>query len=452
MPSDPSIGETPPCALIEALFQRGYERLYAADPAGAADAFRRAVAVDPGHGEAWAALADSLNDSIIDSTDDCCVAKDNGAMANAYGHAAALDPSSWMWRLGWAEAMRRCGEVAGAITTFSDLAAERPDSAPVRLGLARALSAAGQAEVALTEYREAVALRPDDPESALELAEALSASGDALAAVELLQPLSRRLPDDPTLHHAIGQAWIALHEPEKALTALRRARDLDPDDALGGAPAILALEAGEGADLSAAYVRALFDRYADRFDRDLLGKLGYAAPDLLKAAVDRLGASAGLRVLDLGCGTGLAGVSFRPLAGFLAGVDLSPRMVDKARDRALYDRLSVGDVVAALDETAEAWDLLVAADVLVYIGDLAPVFQAAATALVVGGRFAATVERAADGEKDFALGPTRRYAHAEGYVRAMAETAGLTVRLMEPCTPRREKGVAVPGLLFIVER
>jgi predicted TPR repeat methyltransferase len=452
LPSDPSIGGTPPYALIEALFQRGYERLYAADPAGAADAFRGTVAVDPGHGEAWAALADSLSDSIIHSTDDCRVAEKNCAVARAYGHAAALDPGSWMWRLGWAEALRRCGEVAAAITTFSDLAAERPDSAPVRLGHARALSAAGQAEAALTEYREAVALRPDDAESALELAEALTASGDALAAVELLQPLSRRLPDDPALHHAIGQTWIALREPEKALTALRRARDLDPDDALGSAAAILALEAGEGTDLSAAYVRALFDRYADRFDRDLLGKLGYAAPDLLKAAVDRLGASAGLRVLDLGCGTGLAGVSFRPLAGFLAGVDLSPRMVDKARDRALYDRLSVGDVAAALDEAAEAWDLLVAADVLVYIGDLAPVFQAAAKALVVGGRFAATVERAADGENGFALGPTRRYAHAEGYVRAMAEAAGLTVRLMEPCTPRREKGVAVPGLLFIVER
>ncbi|WP_298370962.1 tetratricopeptide repeat protein [Azospirillum sp.] len=452
MSSDPSIGGTPPCALIEALFQRGYDRLYAADPTGAAAAFARALAVDPGHGEAWAALADASSDSGAESTDDCCVAEKHCAMARAYGHAVTLDPRSWMWRLGWAEALRRCGEITTAVALFAELAMERPDSAQVRLGNARALSAAGHAEAALAEYREAVALRPDDPEAALELADALTASGDALAAVELLQPLSRRLPDDPTLHHAIGLAWIALREPEKALTALRRARDLDPDDTLGGAAAILALEAGEGSDLSAAYVRALFDRYADRFDRDLLGKLGYAAPELLKAAVDRLGASAGLRVLDLGCGTGLAGVSFRPLAGFLAGVDLSPRMVDKARERALYDRLSVGDVVAALDEAAETWDLLVAADVLVYLGDLAPVFQAAAKALVVGGRFAATVERAADGEGSFALGPTRRYAHAEGYVRAMAEAAGLTVRLMESCTPRREKGVGVPGLLFIVER
>jgi predicted TPR repeat methyltransferase len=215
------------------------------------------------------------------------------------------------------------------------------------------------------------------------------------------------------------------------------------------------VEAGAGTDLSAAYVRALFDRYADRFDRDLLGKLGYAAPELLRVAVDRLvepavGDAAKLRVFDLGCGTGLAGVAFRPLAAHLAGVDLSPRMVEKARQRGLYDVLEVGDVVAAL-QAADSWDLLVAADVLVYIGDLAPVFQAAAGALAPGGLFAATVERAPE-EAGFTLGPARRYAHGERYVRESAAAAGLTVRLIEPCTPRREKGVGVPGLLVIVGR
>ncbi len=464
MSTQPSDGGTPPFAaldrVIEVLFERGYERLYAADPAGGATAFHRVTLLDPGHGEAWAARAEALSDSMIDSTDHCCDAKESCATAvtAAYARAVAVDPRQWMWRLGWAEALRRSGDLPRALALFADLARERADSAAVRLGHARALNAAGESDAALAEYREAVSLRPDDTEAALELAEALTASGDALAAVELLQPLARRHAEDAALHHTIGQSWIALREPDKALVALRRARDLDPDDRLGSAAAIQALEAGEGADLSAAYVRALFDRYADRFDRDLLGKLGYAAPDLLRAAVDRLSApsgagasSSGLRILDLGCGTGLAGVSFRPLAGFLAGVDLSPRMVDKARDRRIYDDLTVGDVVAAMDAAPAAWDLLVAADVLVYIGDLAPVFQAAARALVPGGWFAATVERAAEGE-GFVLGPTRRYAHAESYLRAMAGAAGLTIRLLEPCTPRREKGMGVPGLLFIVER
>ena len=221
---------------------------------------------------------------------------------------------------------------------------------------------------------------------------------------------------------------------------------------------IAALEAGEGTDLSASYFRALFDRYADRFDQDLVGKLGYTAPELLRSAVDRVApAAAGLRILDLGCGTGLAGVAFKPLASLLAGVDLSPRMVEKARQRRLYDELTVGDVVEAMERAPGGWDLLVAADVLVYIGDLVPVFAAAARALPPGGYFAATVERlpgepAAPAGATFALGPTRRYAHSEPYVRVTAEAAGFLIRLMEPCSPRREKGIPVPGLLFVAER
>ena len=115
------------------------------------------------------------------------------------------------------------------------------------------------------------------------------------------------------------------------------------------------------------------------------------------------------------------------------------------------------DVVEAMERAPGGWDLLVAADVLVYIGDLAPVFAAAARALPPEGRFAATVERL-PGEAasltggSFVLGATRRYAHAEHYVRATAEAAGFLIRLMEPCSPRREKGIPVPGLLFVVER
>ncbi|OYD85271.1 tetratricopeptide repeat protein [Azospirillum brasilense] len=425
------------------LFQTGYDRLYAADAAGAARAFRLACAADPASGEAWGALADSARDA----------GEAAGALA-ACGRAVALDPGVWSWRFALAEALRAAGRFEEAVTTGQMLTAERPDSATARLGLARALAAAGRRDAALEEYREAVALRPGDREAALELSALLVGAGDALGAVELLQPLSRRDPEDADLHAAIGRAWIALQEPAKALAALRRAQGLDPDGRLGCAALIAALESGAGEDLSAAYVRALFDRYADRFDQDLVGKLGYSAPALLREAVDRLGTAAGLRVLDLGCGTGLAGVAFRPLAAHLAGVDLAPRMVEKARARALYDELSVGDVVAAVEAVPGAWDLLVAADVLVYLGNLTALFEGAAKALRPAGRFAATVERL-DGEaaaSGYALGPSRRYAHSEAYLRETAADAGLTMLLMEPCSPRREKGVGVPGLLFIMEK
>ncbi|WP_281288640.1 tetratricopeptide repeat protein [Azospirillum lipoferum] len=435
------------------MFRIGYDRLYTGDPSGAGRAFGTAVILDPGNGEAWFALAEADGGT-----------RSAGQAVACFRRAVALEPDNWSWRLMLADALRQCGENDAAYALFRAVATERSDSAHARLGLARCLAALGRAEDALGEFREAVALRPDDRDAVLALADALTASGDALAAVELLQPLARRYEDDATVHHALGRSWLALREPVKALAALRRARDAaEGDEAAAIDRLITALEAGEGADLSAAYVRALFDRYADRFDQDLVGKLGYAAPDLLRSAVDRVMPGAtGLRILDLGCGTGLAGVTFKPLAAHLAGVDLSPRMVEKARqrtlhDRPLYDELDVGDVVEAMERTPGGWDLLVAADVLVYIGDLVAIFAAAARALPPGGRFAATVERLPSGAaaealaEPFVLGATRRYAHAESYVRQTAEAAGFTIRLMEPCTPRREKGMPVPGLLFVVE-
>ncbi|CAO3406704.1 tetratricopeptide repeat protein [Azospirillum largimobile] len=444
MSADPSFGGASPAPDLDQLFRFGYDRLYAGDSAGAVRGFRMAAAADPANGEAWAALADA-----------CAGADLPERAAACYRRAVALDPGSWAWRLMLAEALRQCSEFDAAHALYSVLATERSDSAAVRLGLAHSLSALGRHDEALEEYREAVALRPNDRDAVLALAEALTMAGDALAAVELLQPLGRRLEDDATVHHALGRCWLALREPVKALAALRHAREVaEGEEAAPVERLIAALEAGEGTDLSAAYVRALFDRYADRFDQDLVGKLGYAAPDLLRAAVDRvMPGAAALRILDLGCGTGLAGVTFKPLAGYLAGVDLSPRMVEKARQRGLYDELGVGDVVEAMRRTPGGWDLLVAADVLVYIGDLVPVFAAAALALPPAGRFAATVERLpAESGEEFALGATRRYAHAKAYVRRTAEEAGFTVRLMEPCAPRREKGVPVAGLLFVVER
>jgi len=437
-------GDEPEIYNLDQMFQVGYDRLYAGDHTGAGRAFRAAVIADPSNGEAWSALAEAEGGY--------------GATVQAaacFRCAATLEPDNWAWRSMLAEALWRCGEIDAAFALFHILAAERSDSAQVRLGLARCLSALGRSEEALGEFREAVALRPNDRDAVLALAETLTVSGDALAAVELLQPLARRFEVDSAVHHALGRSWLALREPVKALAALRQAQDVaEGDEAAAIERLIAALEAGEGADLSAAYVRALFDRYADRFDQDLVGKLGYTAPDLLRSAVDRvMPGAAALRILDLGCGTGLAGLTFKPLAEHLVGVDLSPRMVEKARQRMLYDELGVGDVVEAMERTPGGWELLVAADVLVYIGDLTAVFAAASRALVPGGRFAATVERLADettGEA-FVLGATRRYAHAERYVRDTAVAAGFTIRLMEPCSPRREKGVPVPGLLFVVE-
>jgi predicted TPR repeat methyltransferase len=224
-----------------------------------------------------------------------------------------------------------------------------------------------------------------------------------------------------------------------------------------GADALIArVRAAEGT-LSPGYVRALFDGYAGRFDGDLTGRLRYAVPELIEAALPGLlGVPAGrLDIIDLGCGTGLAGVALRPYARRLHGVDLSPRMLDRARARGIYDDLEAADLATALRAGgAAAWDLAVAADVLVYVGDLTPVFAAAAAALRPGGLLIASAEQAPDGDgagDGVVLLPTRRYAHGAGHIRAAAAAAGLSVTALDPVTPRWESRQPLPGWLFVLK-
>jgi predicted TPR repeat methyltransferase len=180
--------------------------------------------------------------------------------------------------------------------------------------------------------------------------------------------------------------------------------------------------------------------------------LRYQAPQALRAAVGEVlgGGHGGVAILDLGCGTGLSGLPFRDLAARLDGVDLSPRMLAQAAARGIYDALTTADAVEFLAARPAGWDLIVAADMLMYLGDLGPLLAGAAGALRPGGLVAASVEQSRTGE--VVLQPSRRYAHPAEHVRARAAAAGLTVRLMREFTPRWDAGRPVPGLLFVLGR
>jgi predicted TPR repeat methyltransferase len=349
-----------------------------------------------------------------------------------------------------AGALARTGDSAAALEVWNELLARRPDNAMVHRALARIHVSTGQHGQAMEHFREALFLDPGDEGTTVELADALIAAGDPLAAVETLQPLLRRPPGQPTGLLALGRAWLDLGERKKAIDALRRCLDADPADPSLVQALIDHIEGDPTETMSQAYVRALFDRYADRFDEDLTIRLKYQAPQLLRAMVDQIpGMVPGtLDVLDVGCGTGLAGVAFRSLARHLHGSDLAPRMVEKARRRGVYDHLEVAELVEGIARSPASWDLVVAADVLVYVGDLAPVMRAAASGLRSGGLFCATVEQC--GGDHFALGPSRRYVHSAAYIRRVSAEAGLELLVLEEAVPRWEKSQPVPGFAFAV--
>ena len=140
-----------------------------------------------------------------------------------------------------------------------------------------------------------------------------------------------------------------------------------------------------------AYVQTLFDQYAPRFEASLVDDLGYRGPALLFKAVLSVRSAARKpaffkRAIDLGCGTGLAAAAFARTVDHFIGIDLSPRMIERARATGLYAELEVADMLQGLRARPDASaDLILAADAMVYVADLAPVLAEAARVLASGG-------------------------------------------------------------------
>jgi len=344
------------------------------------------------------------------------------------------------------------GKVAAAIDALRALVSEGRGGVRAHLALVRALVAAGDTQEALLIAREASALAPQDVDVALTLGDALNAAGDLPAAIGACQRAVRIEPQHAGARLALVKGWIEAGEAAQARAALSEAAAMIDAQSINEiTQAITNLEGM--ARRSPQYVRHLFDQFSTDYDARMLQLLQYRAPQiLLDLARLLLGPKPpGTRTLDLGCGTGLSGLAFKPFATELEGIDLAPRMIEAARARNIYDRLDVADIETALDGSRR-YGRIIAADVLVYLGDLAPLFAGIARTLEPGGLFFFTVEAKTDDDAPFALQATKRYHHREDYLRNAAETAGLSVRGLLQCTPRFDAGKPVPGYAAAVAK
>ncbi len=278
-------------------------------------------------------------------------------------------------------------------------------------------------------------------------ARALAEARDFPAAADLYRQTLELAPDWLPALAGLAEALVEAGAPAEAAPVLERMLALDPADAFGAALRLAAIGRAPVPEAPPeAYVRGLFDAYADRFDEALVDRLGYRVPELIEAAVARLKPEGSLgRVLDLGCGTGLMGERLRGRASALHGIDLSPEMVARARARGIYDGLVTGDVSALMDGRAPVADLVVAADLFVYVGRLEAVFAGLAATLPEGALFVFSAERAEDG--DVVLRDSLRYAHSEAYLRAVATAHFFEVAAVEPAVLRRDRGADVAGLI-----
>ena len=289
-----------------------------------------------------------------------------------------------------------------------------------------------------------------------EFARDLQLKGDLVAAADLLLQATELAPNFVSAWFTLGDLREKLGEHEAAVSAFQQARASDPDDRHGAGLRLMRLGAEQVAAMPSAYVQVLFDQYAPRFEASLVGDLGYRGPALLFKAVLSVRSAAKKpaffkRAIDLGCGTGLAAAAFARDVDHFIGIDLSPRMIEKARATGLYAELEVDDMLRGLRSKPDASaDLILAADAMVYVADIAPVLMEAARVLVPGGLLAFTTETH-DGE-DVILGGGLRYAHSAAHVRAAVEGAGLALSHLDDLSARNEDHIPAPGLVVVATK
>ena len=335
------------------------------------------------------------------------------------------------------------GDYEGARRQFEASLSLVPRRASTLMNLGATLIKLGRFAEAAALLDEAVRIEPTDAQAWGHLATALAELGqheNALASADAALRLDGMLAPVWTLK---GSLLRDLGRDADAAPCYRQALAHGGDAELNSY--FLAALGQHGAPPAAprGYVQALFDGYAPGFERHLVEVLQYRAPQLL---AEGLGGRRFNAVLDLGCGTGLVAETLRGRAGTITGIDLSSSMVKQALGRGLYSEIHQADVLDFLRATQRRFDLVVAADVFIYLGDLEPVFAAVYEVLDAGGVFAFTVELCTD-EEHALLKPSMRYAHSRSLIRTLAAHNGFDVQRLDQQPIRLDQQQPVGGLL-----
>jgi predicted TPR repeat methyltransferase len=434
-------------ARLHATMLAGLAKHQAGDAAAALADYRAVLAQAPEHPDALNLGAQALRaigriDEALEFAARACAALPHNATFHANRAAILFDAKSFdaardaaaaaiaadaTHAPGWinrAVARAALGDDANAESDYRRALTLAPGAVEARNNLGNLLQRQGRIDEALSEYEAAIAANPHHREAHSNYGTALYAlqrAGDGAKAAALAREWAGRFPESATARHiasALAGGDVAARAPD-------------------------------------AYVRDAFDMFAPTFEATL-AKLDYRAPQVLDDLLAQhlkqplpVG-----RALDAGCGTGLAAPMLRGRAAILDGVDLSGGMVARARERKLYDELRVGELIADLKAHEGAYDLIVAADVLCYFGDLADVLAAASSALKAGGGLAFSVERLIDARPDetWRVRPSGRYAHAAAALPALLRAAGFANVAIEPESTRSESGAAVPGAIAWAEK
>lgn len=288
------------------------------------------------------------------------------------------------------------------------------------------------------------------PKKLGKFAELLLESGEYPAAHRCAVALTKLAPEEADSWYTLGDAEYAMEDYDAARQAYEKSLSIEPDSTL--AHLVVALSRGNPPEkASSEYIAQTFDNYADSFDHELLVDLEYKAPETIKAALEDLLPlpSEQLNVLDLGCGTGLMGKEIAPWARSITGVDLSTKMLSKAMLTGDYREVHAAEIVEFLNQDTTLFDLILAADVLLYFGDLSAVMHLSRRRIARNGIFSFTVEKG--DHKNYDLTVSGRYSHGANYIKTVAVESGYELLSMEETILRTEYAKKVIGYLVILK-
>ena len=376
------------------------------------------------------------------------------------------------------------GKFEIALTHLKAAASRMPNSPLIQTSLGNIYLKLGKLDHARDCYQRSLALNPLIPETLFNLSVTLFQQGQRRKAAMYLEKSLRLRSDFPAAYlklgvihqelknfdasaacfikalerspgalntfHDIGNIYAAQQDYANAAICFKRIIEIDPSDD-SARHAVAALTGETTAVAPPTHVAGLFDGMADNFESHLK-QLGYQVPDLCK---EMLIALVGDQVhfdnaIDLGCGTGLLGVQFRPIVTHLTGLDLSGKMIDLARTKGIYDELALCDICQHLEASERRYDLFMSADVFIYLGDLSGVFKAISAHANPGAYFVFSTEEAT--EQDYVLRPTGRYAQSRNYIEALASAHGFSIEGYQAIKLRKEGQQQIEGNLFVLRK
>jgi predicted TPR repeat methyltransferase len=399
--------------------------------------YRKAIALQPGWAEAYGALGEALREQ----------GKLEEAL-EAFRKVVQINPSMAAGYLALGKTYHAQGERGKALAALATAIQLRPNSVDAHYWLGNVLWDEDRTADAISAYKKALEINPAFVSAYWNIGKIYMRQGKLEDAVVYFRRAAEMNPTNAKAHFFLGHILKKAERLAEAEVEFREAMRLKPDTP--DWKFRLSALSGDGLTTTTPpqHVRELFDEYAAKFDKHLVEKLNYRGPQQLLDAVRAVTARQGMDVLDLGCGTGLCGVAIRPLARRLVGVDLSPAMLAEARRRGIYDELINGELVQAMGGIKEQFDLIIAGDVLIYVGDLSGFMPAAAGLLRSGGLMACSVEEY-DGT-GFFLHSEERFAHSLVYMRDMGAQCGLSEVAATKVALRRNASVDVPGWVVVM--